>query len=250
MQSDIDSAQLQRRLTAIHKRMENACRFAGRRATDVRLLLATKTVDADRIAMAAQLGECMIGENKVQELKIKDEVLAPLQLERHFIGHLQTNKVKDVLQYAGCVQTLDRIGLAEALQQRLETETRMLDVMVQVNTSNEESKFGLAPEHTPEFIRKLHIFPNLRVTGLMTIGLFDADPERVRPGFAGLRELREEILREGLLDAAEFRHLSMGMSGDLEVAIQEGATIVRVGTAIFGSRNLPDSYYWNENIES
>lgn len=250
MQPDTDSAQLQRRLTAIHKRMENACRFAGRRATDVRLLLATKTIDAERIVMAAQLGECLIGENKVQELKIKDEVLAPHRLERHFIGHLQTNKVKDVIRYADCVQTLDRIGLAEALQQRLEAEERRLDVMVQVNTSGEASKFGLAPEDTVDFVRGLEIFPNLRVTGLMTIGLFDSDPERARPGFVRLRELREEIIGAGLLDASSFRHLSMGMSGDLEVAIHEGATMIRVGTAIFGSRDLPDSYYWNENVES
>lgn len=239
--------EIEKRLQSIHGRMNAACLAAGRLTSDVRLLLATKTVLPEQIAIAAQLGEALIGENKVQELKSKWDALQHLSIERHFIGHLQSNKVKEVLKYVSCIQTVDSLNIADALQKRLEYEDRCIDMMVQLNTSSEESKFGLQPSEALKFVEQLSKYPRLNIVGLMTIGLFDADPDKVRPCFERLRKAKEEIIKYGLLNAATFRHLSMGMSNDLEIAIEEGATIIRVGTAIFGQRQYPDSYYWNEN---
>lgn len=233
-------------LQHIRRCIEAACTRSGRPAADVRLLLATKTVPAQKITLALEAGEDLIGENKVQELKEKQAALSGHAVEKHFIGHLQLNKVRDVLKYADCVQSVDRLSVAEALQQRLAAEGRSLDIMVQVNTSFEQSKFGICPDDALSFIEALNRYPLLRLTGLMTIGLFDADPEKVRPSFRLLRRIKDRVTEVGLVHPAQFRHLSMGMSGDLETAIEEGATIVRVGTAIFGQRHYSDSYYWNE----
>jgi pyridoxal phosphate enzyme (YggS family) len=242
----IDYINIKNRLAAIHTRITNACELSGRKSTDVQLMLATKTVPADRIAIAVKIGEHLIGENKIQELRDKNHILKGQNLERHFIGHLQSNKIKDVIRYADCIQTIDRISIAEALNKRLEDHEQDLDIMVQVNTSFETSKFGIRPEEIADFISQLKKLPRLRITGLMTIGLFDEEAEKVRPSFTLLRLLKDRILETGLLSSETFRHLSMGMSGDLEIAVEEGATIVRVGTAIFGQRIYPDSYYWNE----
>jgi pyridoxal phosphate enzyme (YggS family) len=231
-------------LSTIKKRIAAAALSAGRDANDVRLLLATKTVSAELIAEAIALGETLIGENKVQELKQKDSVLSPLAVERHFIGHLQTNKIKDVLKYVSCIQSVDRSELIEKLDSRLQFEGRKIDVFIQVNTSFEESKFGVSPDHAIDLLRFASKYDTLNIKGLMTIGLFDADPEKVRPSFRLLKQLSADAADLGLLPANAA--LSMGMSGDLETAIEEGATIVRVGTAIFGKRIHPDSYYWNE----
>lgn len=230
---------IQQQLAAVRQRMAAASTSAGRQPGEVRLLLATKTVNADNIRRAALAGELLTGENKVQELTQKHAALQDLPLEKHFIGHLQTNKVKEVLRYVTCIQSVDRLSLAEALQKRLDQLNGTISIMVQVNTSFEDSKFGITPEEADNFIRALRVYDRLRITGLMTIGLFDADPEKVRPSFSLLRKIKEATLPA---DAA----LSMGMSGDLETAIEEGATMIRVGTAIFGQRMYPDSYYWNE----
>lgn len=232
-------------LNIIRNRIATATGKAGAAAGSVRLLLATKTVSAENIKLALDAGENLIGENKVQELKEKDELLRTLPVERHFIGHLQTNKIKDVLKYVSCIQSVDRPELAEKLHQRLLYENRKIEVLVQVNTSFEESKFGAHPDEALKLIETVRSFDTIHVKGLMTIGLFAADPEQVRPSFRLLREIRDEALRRNLLLPGDDT-LSMGMSGDLETAIEEGATIVRVGTAIFGQRQYPDSYYWNE----
>lgn len=237
------------RIAGIKRRMATACAKAGRHPSEVRLLLATKTVAPERIKEAFAAGEALIGENKVQELRDKHAELADTVHEKHFIGHLQTNKIKDVLKYGvACVQSLDRLSLAEKLDQRLRYEGKALDVLVQVNTSGEASKFGLRPEEVPAFVRELAQFPALRVKGLMTIGLFSADAEKARPCFRLLRETQQAI-RDLALPHVSMQELSMGMSGDLEVAIEEGATLIRVGTAIFGERAHPDSYYWPEGAK-
>lgn len=238
---------IQHRLAEIKKRIENACINSGRNPDEVRLLLATKTVPAELIKIAIDGGETLLGENKVQELRDKDYLIGTTRAERHFIGHLQSNKVKDVLKYANCIQSVDRMSIVEALDKQLNKEGRALDIMVQVNTSFEDSKFGLSPENAIDFIREVSKIDTLRITGLMTIGLFSAENEKVRPSFTLLRNLKEEVIKDKILPESVFRHLSMGMSNDLETAIKEGATIVRVGTAIFGNRAYPDSYYWNEN---
>ncbi|MCB0512191.1 MAG: YggS family pyridoxal phosphate-dependent enzyme [Bacteroidetes bacterium] len=230
----------------IKNKITNACIKANRNPNEVRLLLATKTVSPENIKIAIASGETLIGENKIQELKEKFEDLQSISHEKHFIGHLQTNKIKDILKYGvTCVQSLDRIELAEKLHQRLSVEKKQLDVFIQVNTSAEESKFGVTPEQAIELIKSVAKFDTLKIKGLMTIGLFSAEKEKVRLCFKLLKNLKQEIIAQNIPNI-DIQELSMGMSGDLEIAIEEGATIVRVGTAIFGSRIYPDSYYWNE----
>lgn len=236
-------------LKLVQRRIDKACEKNNRDSSEVRLLLATKTVEAERIAMALQQGYRLIAENKVQEVKSKYEVLKNIDHEAHFIGHLQSNKIKDLLKCGvSCIQSLDRFDLAEKLNQRLVVMDRKMDVFIQVNTSNEESKFGAHPDDALDLVRKVAALENLQIKGLMTIGLFSAETEKVRQCFKLLKNIQQQVLQENI-PGVEMKELSMGMSGDLETAIEEGATIVRVGTAIFGQRIYPDSYYWNEGIK-
>ncbi|MDR6763185.1 pyridoxal phosphate enzyme (YggS family) [Flavobacterium sp. 2755] len=233
-------------LKQVHDRIENACKLSGRNVSDVQLLLATKTVPAERIRIAIEAGENLIGENKMQEFRDKDSELKDLKIERHFIGHLQTNKVKDVLKYVSCIQSLDRLSLAEELHKQLQKENRNLDVFIQVNTSFEESKFGLTPSDVISFIKEIRKYDTLKIKGLMTIGLLDVEKEKMRPSLRLLREIRDEIY-DAKIDGITNLKLSMGMSQDLELAIAEGSNMVRIGTSIFGNRFLGKEI-WNENI--
>lgn len=233
-------------LIKVHQRIESACRIAERNPEDVQLLLATKTVPAEQIRIAIEAGETLMGENKMQELRDKNDVLKSLPVERHFIGHLQTNKVKDVLKYVTCIQSLDRINLADELHKQLQNQNRKLDVFVQVNTSYEESKFGLAPENVLSFIKKIKTYETLNIKGLMSIGLLDVEKEKMIPSLRLLRTIRDEIYSEGIEGLQDLK-LSMGMSQDLELAIAEGSNMVRIGTSIFGNRFLGKEI-WNENI--
>ncbi|MFT3889259.1 MAG: YggS family pyridoxal phosphate-dependent enzyme [Arachnia sp.] len=230
-----------RHLAAVQARIAAAAERAGRSADDVRLLPVSKTVPAERLRAAVAAGMHTLGENKVQEAARKHGELADLDVSWAVIGHLQTNKARDVVSFASEFHALDSIRLAEALDRRLQAAGRSLDVYVQVNTSAEESKFGLAPEETLGFLAQLPRLETLRVQGLMTLAVFSADEERVRACFRVLRGLRDRALAEGLVGPGG---LSMGMSGDYEAAIEEGATVVRVGQAIFGARSTPDSEYW------
>jgi len=238
---------ISKNITDIRKRISNACLENGRDPNEVKLLLATKTVPAERIKIAFLTGQTLIAENKVQELKEKFEALKEFPHINHFIGHLQTNKIKDLLKYnVSCIQSLDRLDLAEKLDQRLQFENKTIDVLIQINTSFEESKYGVNPGNAIEFVNQVSRFKNLKIKGLMTIGLFSAETEKVRKCFRLLKEIRQQITNLDFPNV-EMQELSMGMSGDLETAIAEGATIIRVGTAIFGQRIYPDSYYWNES---
>jgi len=231
----------------IKKRISAACEKSGRNPQEVKLLLATKTVSAEGIKVALEAGETLIGENNVQELKEKFDALIHTPYKKHFIGHLQTNKIKDILKCdVTCIESLDRLDLAEKLHQRLMYEQKKMDVFIQVNTSAEESKFGVSPENAIELVKQVSQLESLHIKGLMTIGLFSAETEKVRKCFKLLKKLQLEIIQQNIPNV-EMKELSMGMSNDLEAAIDEGATIVRVGTAIFGQRMYPDSYYWNEN---
>lgn len=234
------------RLDALKRRMRQACLNAGRSPDEVRLLLATKTVSPDRLREALVAGETLFGENKAQELRDKYASLQPSAAEWHFIGHLQTNKVKDVVRYAACIHSVDRIKLGEALHERLSRTKKTMDILVQVNTSEEESKFGVAPDEAESLIRGLAELDTLRIKGLMTIGKLGGDETETRSCFRLLKQLQDH-LAGCRIPGVELRELSMGMSGDFELAIAEGATIIRVGTSIFGERGLPDSYYWNEH---
>ena len=231
-------------IEVIKEKMLNATLRSGRKAGDVRLLMATKTVPASTIIEAFEAGETLIGENKVQELVEKADALKSWEHEAHFIGHLQSNKIKDVMKYASCIQSIDRLEIAEKLEKRLASENRIMDIFVQVNTSKEESKFGCTEGEVIPLIEKIREFEHLKIKGLMTIGLFSDDEALIRPCYKLLYKIKQEIEVAHLVD--EKLELSMGMSGDFEMAIEEGATIVRVGTSIFGKRIYPDSYYWNE----
>jgi hypothetical protein len=233
-------------LNIIHNRIQQSCKKANRNPKDIRLLLATKTVDSDRINFALQQGETLIGENKVQELKQKCTAIKAENPEVHFIGHLQSNKIKEVLKWATCIESIDRLSIAKKLQKRLEFEEKEIEVYIQVNTSFEDSKFGVLPKNTIELVREASKFKNIHIKGLMTIGLLSSESTEIRKCFQLLKQLQQEITALQIPNV-EIKELSMGMSGDLEIAIEEGATIIRVGTAIFGERIYPDSYYWNEN---
>lgn len=236
-------------LNHILQRIETACNKSKRDPSEVRLLLATKTVSPEKIKVALQAGQTLIGENKVQEVKEKFDALSDTPHETHFIGHLQTNKIKDVLKYnVSCIQSLDRLNLAEKLHQRLTFEKKTIDVFIQVNTSGEESKFGINPEKAIELTKQVAAFDTLKIKGLMTIGLFSAETEKVRACFKKLKNIQQQLIALNIPGIA-VKELSMGMSSDLETAIEEGATIVRVGTAIFGKRIYPDSFYWKERKE-
>ncbi len=234
----------QHNLSAVHARIDAACQRVGRDTATVRLLPVSKTKPEAILRLAYAAGCRQLGENKPQEAHHKWEAMQDLtDLRWSVIGHLQTNKARLVAQFASEFQALDSLRVAEALDRRLQTEGRSLDVFVQVNTSGEASKYGLAPADVPGFVKQLPAFSALRVRGLMTLALFSAESQRVRECFILLRTLRDQ-LRESAPAGIGMDEPSMGMSGDFEIAIEEGATVVRVGQAIFGARALPDSHYW------
>ncbi|UVF20462.1 YggS family pyridoxal phosphate-dependent enzyme [Microvirga terrae] len=227
-------------LAAVEERIARACARAGRDRPSVRLLPVTKTVPAHILRLAFEAGIHSFGENRIQEAVSKREALGDLAIDWSIVGHLQTNKVKVLTRFAREFHALDSLRRADLLNERLEREDRFLDVFVQVNTSGEESKFGLHPDALLPFVDTLKSFPRLKPRGLMTLALFSSDMAKVRPCFTLLRRLRDEVVRHD----AKLTELSMGMSGDYEEAIEEGATVVRVGQAIFGKRPTPDGHYW------
>lgn len=231
-------------LNSIYERINAACLRSGRAPSEIRLLPVSKTVDSERLRLAYQAGCRFFGENKVQEAQSKWQEMTDLtDLSWSVIGHLQTNKAKYVAKFAKEFQALDSLRVAEELDRRLQIEGRELDVFVQVNTSAEASKYGLAPADVSAFVKQLPNYSALKVRGFMTLALFSDDVSLVRPCFSLLRNLRDRLQQE-VDPALDLSQLSMGMSGDFEVAIEEGATVVRVGQAMFGARKLPDSHYW------
>ncbi|MEK7248882.1 MAG: YggS family pyridoxal phosphate-dependent enzyme [Bacteroidota bacterium] len=223
-------------IESIRQRMDAACAKAGRNPTEVTLLAVSKTFPVEAIAEAVDAGLKDVGENYVQELLEKREALLHKRdIRWHFIGHLQSNKVKYIAEWIHLIHAVDNVGLAREIDKRALQAKRLIDVLVEVNTTGEQSKFGVKPEETVEFVETLTEFRNIRIAGLMTIGPFLPDPEGSRPMFRKLRLLKEEIARLNQPNI-QMKHLSIGMTGDFEVAIDEGATIVRIGTAIFGKR--------------
>jgi pyridoxal phosphate enzyme (YggS family) len=214
-------------------RIEDAASRALREGSDVKLVAVTKTVEPVRIAEAIRAGVSCIGENRVQDAERKLRDLPPV--EKHLVGHLQTNKVRKALPLFDMIEAVDSVRLAREISRAAEADGTTAKVLVEVNTSGEESKYGLGPEDALAAIEEMADLPGLRVLGLMTVGAFLPDPEDVRPCFRSLRELRNEI-EEAVIPGVSMEHLSMGMTNDYEVAIEEGATIVRVGRAIFGER--------------
>ncbi len=220
---------LQENYLRIIERINNAKENSGRGKEEITVIAVTKGISPERIKEAASLGINHFGENRVQEVLPKMEVL-PDQLTWHFIGHLQSNKVKDVLPRFSLVHSLDRLSLAKEINKRSKKAKRITEALVQVNVAKEKSKFGLAVTELEGFIEKVvENFPNIKIKGLMTIAPYEEDPQEARPVFRELKDLARQIKVPG----AELKELSMGMSNDFEVAVEEGATMVRIGSALF-----------------
>lgn len=228
-------------LTAVERRITDAATRVGRDPNGIRLLPVSKTKSPTAVMEAYAAGYRRFGENKVQEAAEKHATLAEVtDLEWAVIGHLQTNKARVVARFASEFQALDSLRVAQELDKRLQSQGRQLDVLVQVNSSGEEQKFGLPPEQVAGFARELRAFDALTVRGLMTLALFSDDPQRVAPCFEVMRQIQTQ-LRD--VDGGGWDELSMGMSGDFELAIEHGSTCVRVGQAIFGDRLDPNDYW-------
>ncbi len=222
------------RYEALLERVARACARAGRRPEEVKILGAAKKQSPEKVREAFEAGLRLVGENYVQEAQKKREALADLPLTWHLIGPLQTNKARHAVKIFDLVETVDRPAIARELDKRAGKVGRVLPVFIEVNVGGEETKAGVAPEDLPALAEEVLSAKNLRLQGLMTIPPYREDPEEVRPFFARLRELLEDL--KGRFPEAPLAELSMGMSHDFEIAIEEGATIVRVGTALFGPR--------------
>ena len=219
----------------VRTRMRQAAERAGRDPRAVRLVAASKTVDAARIRAAIAAGVTILGENYLQETRQKMGQLGRAGVEWHLIGPLQRNKVRYVFDLFDMMQSLDRLELAEEINRRAERLGRRLPVLLEVNVGGEASKSGWTPTGLLNDVRQLASLPHIQVRGLMTIPPPTPQPDEARPFFRQLRQLRDHLVQEGY-DGMTFDELSMGMTADYEVAIEEGATLVRVGTAIFGPR--------------
>ena len=227
------------RLEEVKARVHIAEASCGRAGAGVQVLIATKTWDADAAAAVVRSGGTLVGESRMQELATKGAALRAAGARVHVIGQLQRNKAAIAVEHADCVQTVDSLRLAERLSRLSLEAEKALDVMIQVNVSGEKSKAGVAPEDALALATAVQALPGLTVTGFMTIGLNSRDEDEVRAGYRRLRDIRDAALirsERGEFPLAQAWHLSMGMSRDLEWAIAEGATIVRVGSAIMGDR--------------
>ncbi|MEI3205979.1 MAG: YggS family pyridoxal phosphate-dependent enzyme [Lachnospiraceae bacterium] len=222
-------------LKDVEERIQAACDRSGRKREDVLLVAVSKTKPVEMIEEVMTAGIVDFGENKPQELRDKYEVL-PKNLRFHMIGHLQTNKIKYVIDRVVLIHSIDSIHLAEAVNAEAKKHNRIMPVLVEVNVAQEESKSGFLVEKTENAIREIAKLSNIRVEGLMTIAPFVENAEENRQYFVKLRKLSVDIAAKNI-DNVTMHHLSMGMTGDYEVAIEEGATMVRVGTGIFGERN-------------
>jgi len=214
----------------IHK-IKLAAERVGRKEESVELVAVTKTVDVSKIKEAIRAGIKIIGENRVQEAREKFKDIGK-EVEWHLIGHLQTNKVKYIFDIFSLIHSVDSLLLSEEIQRRAENKGLETDILIEVNLSGEKTKFGILPEKAINFVKDISRFKNINIMGLMTIPPFSESPEDSRKYFKMLRMLRDDIQREGI----EMKELSMGMSNDFEAAVEEGATMVRIGTAIFGER--------------
>lgn len=222
---------IEQNLLDIRQNIENACKKAGRKKEEVCLLAVTKTIDAQRINEAISLGVTDIGENRVQELIAKYD-LVDRGVNWHLIGHLQTNKVKYIADKVCMIHSVESLPLAKEIDKRCAKIGKVMDILVEVNVSGEESKSGIAPENAEEFITEISKLNNIRVRGLMTMAPFEAENDELHKIFSNLHKISVDISSKKL-DNVSMEHLSMGMSGDYEVAVREGSTIVRIGTAVF-----------------
>ena len=211
-----------------------AAQRVHRDPSSVRLVAVTKTIGQERIREAVAAGAMILGENRVQEAREKITGLGPIA-SWHLIGHLQTNKAKFAVTLFYLIHSVDSLELARELSRQAEKHGKVQDILIEVNVSGEASKAGIGPDNAKDLIREVSKLSNIRVQGLMTIPPYSEDPETSRPHFRRLRELAQDITKEQIPNVT-MKELSMGMSGDFQVAVEEGATLVRVGTSIFGKR--------------
>ena len=226
---------LRENLQEVEEKIQSACRRAGRNRSEVTLVAVSKTKPAATLQEAYDLGVRVFGENKVQEIREKYQVL-PKDIEWHMIGHLQTNKVKYIVDKVRLIHSVDSLRLAEVIEKEAEKQDRIVDILLEVNVAEEESKFGLKTAEVLPLAEKLTALSHIRLRGLMTIAPFVENPEKNRAIFANLHDLYVDI-KEKNIDNVTVSILSMGMTNDFEIAIEEGATMVRIGTGIFGARN-------------
>lgn len=226
---------MQEQIKTIRERIRSAALEAGRRPETVRLVAVSKTVPADRVREAVQAGITLLGENYIQEAREKIDALQDMDVSWHFIGHLQSNKAKYAVRLFDMIHSVDSLKLARELDKQAAKNAKVQDILIQVNTGKEASKSGVYEEEAQALVRQAGRMEHLSVKGLMTLPPYFNAPDKVRPYFRALRELRDRIQAEAL-PGVSMDELSMGMTGDFEAAIQEGATLVRIGTAIFGER--------------
>ncbi len=219
---------IRRNLDEIFNRIAGAAARSNRNPDDIILVAITKFHEVDELEILKSCGITIFGESRVQEAKTKVGNIEGITW--HLVGHLQTNKAKDAARMFDFIHSIDSIRVAEELNRRCDSENKIMPICLEVNVSGEEAKWGLNPNETPEVIKRVIKLPHIKIEGLMTMAPFVDDPETVRPVFLGLRELRDKINDSGI---AEIHHLSMGMTQDYEVAIEEGATMLRIGSAIF-----------------
>lgn len=233
-------------LSDIHQRIAVACNRCGRSQDEVRLMLVTKTVPVNTIRKVLDHGERLIGENLIGELEEKvDDLRTDQTPEIHFIGPLMENELDRIIHHVDCIQTVDHYSEAYLLNDKLQKLDQKMDILIQVNTSRRDSPYGISPAHTIGLVLQIARLKNLRIKGLMTLGLFNANVENARNCFQLLRNLFDELVLLAI-PGVRMEILSMGMSDHLETAIEEGSNMVRVGSAIFGERDTPDSYYWKD----
>lgn len=226
---------MKERLDRINKRIAEAANGCGRNPETVRLVAVSKTVDANRVAEAIDAGAAIVGENYIQEARDKFNSLYDRPVQWHFIGHLQSNKAKYAVRMFDLIHSVESLKLAKALDKEARKNGKVQDILIQVNISREETKSGITETGAVELITQISGLENVRVKGLMTMPPFFDSPEQARPFFRQLARLRDRIVEHNI-PLVSMQELSMGMTGDFEVAIQEGATLVRIGTAIFGAR--------------
>ncbi|MDQ2086621.1 YggS family pyridoxal phosphate-dependent enzyme [Herbivorax sp. ANBcel31] len=222
-------------LELVMSKIEKAALKSGRKADSVKVIAVTKTVEPEKISAMLDEGITDLGENRVQELTKKYDIINK-ECNWHHIGHLQSNKVKYIVDKVKLIHSVDRLSLASEIQKRAQKAGTIIDVLVQVNVSREESKFGVYKEQLLELLKKISTFDSMRVRGLMTMAPYDENPENIRYVFSNLKDLSIDI-QQKKLDNISMEFLSMGMSNDYEVAIEEGANMVRIGTALFGKRD-------------
>jgi pyridoxal phosphate enzyme (YggS family) len=226
---------LKQRLEQVRERIRQTCESCGRETESVRLVAVSKTIAADVVREAIEAGVTILGENYVQEARDKFKALVQYPVSWHFIGHLQSNKAKYAVRLFDLIHSVDSLKLARELDKQAAKVDKIQQILVQVNISGEDTKSGIPPDEALRLIAEIGRLQNIAVKGLMTMPPYFYQPEKVQPFFADLRKLRDQITEQSLPNVS-LDELSMGMTGDFEVAIKEGATLVRIGTAIFGER--------------